>query len=158
MRSFYIKYPKFQTPEKSEIRQTSGKSVKRQTSGKLSWSHYSELLTVSDDLARSFYEKQAIKENWSFRELKRQIDSALFQRLALSKDKKGVLALAERGQQIAASKGEVIDPANVYQEDTRIWSVAKSDGSQTFYVKYGDWFAWLCSMVTARIIFRRRRW
>ena len=44
-RLFYIKYPKFQT-----------------VSGKLSWSHYSELLTISDDLARSFYEKQSVKE------------------------------------------------------------------------------------------------
>lgn len=48
-RLFYIKYPKFQT-----------------LPGKLSWSHYAELLTVSDDLARSFYEKQSIKENWGF--------------------------------------------------------------------------------------------
>ncbi|MBX3288481.1 MAG: apolipoprotein N-acyltransferase [Acidobacteria bacterium] len=59
------------------------------------------------------------------------------------------------------AKGEVIDPANVYQEDTRIWSVAKSDGSQTFYVRYGDWFAWLCTIITAGLfayaIFRRRQ-
>ncbi|MBX3243379.1 MAG: apolipoprotein N-acyltransferase [Acidobacteria bacterium] len=59
------------------------------------------------------------------------------------------------------AKGDVIDAAKVYQEDTRIWSVPKSDGSQTFYVKYGDWFAWLCSMVTvgllAYAIFRRRQ-
>ena len=91
MRLFYIKYPKYQT---------SGKSRKSQTSGKLTWSHYSELLGVSDDMARSFYEQQGTKENWSVRELKRQIDSALFQRLALNKDKKGVLALATKGHQI----------------------------------------------------------
>lgn len=78
-RLFYITFPKFQT-----------------LSGKLSWSHYAELITISDAYARSFYEKQSIKENWTFREMKRQIDSALFQRLALSKDKKGVLALAEK--------------------------------------------------------------
>ncbi len=45
-------------------------------------------------------------------------------------------------------RGEVLDPASPYSEDTRVWSVSKSDGGQTFYVKYGDWFAWLCSMVT----------
>jgi len=103
-RQFYIKYPKFQT--------LSGKSEKRQAASgiSLSWSHYAELLTVSDDLARSFYEKQAIKENWSFREMKRQIDSALFQRLALSKDKKGVLALAEKGQELFSAKDAVKDP------------------------------------------------
>ena len=92
-RLFYIKYQKFQT-----------------VSGKLSWSHYAELLTVSDDLARSFYEKQSIKENWSFREMKRQIDSALFQRLALSKDKKGVLALADKGHIVSTSTDVIKDP------------------------------------------------
>ncbi len=45
-------------------------------------------------------------------------------------------------------KGAVLDPTTAYQEDTRVWSVSKSDGHQTFYVKYGDWFAWLCSFVT----------
>jgi apolipoprotein N-acyltransferase len=45
-------------------------------------------------------------------------------------------------------RGEVLDPTRPYTEDMRVWSVAKSDGSQTFYVKYGDWFAWLCSVVT----------
>lgn len=45
-------------------------------------------------------------------------------------------------------KGEVLDAAPAYQTDTRVWSVSKSDGSQTFYVRYGDWFAWLCTIVT----------
>jgi predicted nuclease of restriction endonuclease-like (RecB) superfamily len=79
-------------------------------SGKLSWSHFAELLTISDDLARSFYEKQAVKDNWSFREMKRQIDSALFQRLALSKDKTGVMKLAEKGQELMTSKDVIKDP------------------------------------------------
>ena len=69
MRLFYIRYPKFDTTTlKRPIRQTvSGKSQIYQTvSGiSLSWSHYAELLTVSDDLARNFYEKQSIQENWS---------------------------------------------------------------------------------------------
>jgi predicted nuclease of restriction endonuclease-like (RecB) superfamily len=92
-RQFYIKYPIFQT-----------------VSGKLSWSHFAELLTVSDDMARSFYEQQSVKENWGAREMKRQIDSALFQRLALSKDKKGVLALSEKSQEIVTSKDIIKDP------------------------------------------------
>jgi apolipoprotein N-acyltransferase len=45
-------------------------------------------------------------------------------------------------------RGAVLDAAEPYTEATRVWSVARSDGSQTFYVKYGDWFAWLCSIVT----------
>ncbi len=70
MRSFYRSYPIWQT-----------------LSAKLSWSHYIELLSIEGDLERSFYEKQCLIENWSVRELKRQIDSALFYRLALSKNK-----------------------------------------------------------------------
>ena len=54
MRLLYLAYPIYQT-----------------LSGKLSWSHHTELLAISDDLARSFYEQQCIKENWSVRELKR---------------------------------------------------------------------------------------
>ena len=92
-RQFYLKYQKFQT-----------------VSGKLSWSHYAELLTISDDLARNFYEKQSIKESWTFREMKRQINSALFQRLALSKDKKEVLELASKGLVIRNSKDAIKDP------------------------------------------------
>lgn len=49
-------------------------------------------------------------------------------------------------------KGEVLDAAPAYQTDTRVWSVSKSDGSQTFYVRYGDWFAWLCTLVTLGLI------
>lgn len=67
MRQFYLTYQKCQT-----------------LSGKLSWSHYCELLSISDPDKRSFYEKEAVNANWSVRELKRQIDSSLFERLLLS--------------------------------------------------------------------------
>lgn len=50
-------------------------------------------------------------------------------------------------------RGEVIEPSQSYTEDSRTWSISKSDGSQTFYVKYGDWFAWLCSLVSLGILF-----
>ena len=93
MRVFYLKYEKFQT-----------------LSGKLNWSKYCELLSVSDNLARSFYEKQCINENWSVRELKRQINSSLFERVALSKDKAGVLKLAEKDHIPESSTDIVKDP------------------------------------------------
>ncbi len=48
--------------------------------------------------------------------------------------------------------GQVLDAAPSYTEVTRVWSVSKSDGSQTFYVKYGDWFAWLCTIVTVVLV------
>jgi predicted nuclease of restriction endonuclease-like (RecB) superfamily len=57
-----------------------------------------ELLKVEDDLERSFYEKQSLLEKWSFRELKRQKKASLYLRLAASKDKEGILKLAQEGQ------------------------------------------------------------
>ncbi len=50
-------------------------------------------------------------------------------------------------------RGEILDATKPYTEDTRVWSVAKSDGSQTFYFKYGDWFAWLCSIISLAVLF-----
>jgi apolipoprotein N-acyltransferase len=50
-------------------------------------------------------------------------------------------------------RGEVLDAAKPYTEDTRVWTVLKSDGAQTFYVRYGDWFAWLCSLVSLALLF-----
>ena len=67
-------------------------------SGKLSWSHYCLLLAVSDPGARCFYEKETIACNWSVRQLDRQINSMLYERLALSRDKKGVLKLTNKGK------------------------------------------------------------
>ena len=84
MRLFYLRYPISQKP-----------------SHQLSWSHYVELLKIDDELERSFYEKQAIKERWSVPELKRQKAASLFLRLAVSKDKEGILQLAQQGQIVA---------------------------------------------------------
>lgn len=93
MRRFYLAYQKWQT-----------------VSAKLSWSHYIALIGVSDDTSRKFYEKQALNENLSVRELERQINSSLFERLALSKDKKGVLRLSEKGHIVTNADEAVKDP------------------------------------------------
>lgn len=66
----------------------------------LSWTHYRTLLRVDNRDARSFYEIEAVGGNWSARELERQINSLLFERLALSKDKKGLLKLAKKGVEV----------------------------------------------------------
>ena len=58
--------------------------IQQTASVKLTWTHYCELLTISDPDKRGFYEKEAVNANWSVRELKRQIDSFLFERLLLS--------------------------------------------------------------------------
>ncbi|MDQ8141517.1 PDDEXK nuclease domain-containing protein [Chryseobacterium sp. CFS15] len=93
MRRFYLTYQKWQA-----------------VPAKLSWTHLVTLLGISDDTARKFYEKQAVLENWGYRELERQINSSLFERLALSKDKKGVLQLAEKGHIITDSTEAIKDP------------------------------------------------
>ena len=83
-------------------------------SHKLSWSHWVELLKIDDNLERSFYEQQAQLENWSVAELKRQKDSALFLRLALSKEKEKVLQLSKCGQ-IAESPEDVVKDLYVFE-------------------------------------------
>lgn len=87
--------------------------IQQTASVKLTWSHYCELLTISDPDKRSFYEKEAVNANWSVRELKRQIDSSLFERLLLSRgdaNKEQVLALAEKGIEIAEPADLIRDP------------------------------------------------
>ena len=69
-----------------------------------------EILKAEDELAIQFYAKQCEKESWSVRELKRQMKSCLFQRLALSTDKEGVLALADHGHQVMQPQDIIRDP------------------------------------------------
>ena len=77
---------------------------------KLTWSHYSFLMRIDDEKERRFYEIESEKYNWSVRELKRQYDSALYTRLALSRDAAGVLKLSEKGQIIEKPKDLIKDP------------------------------------------------
>ena len=96
MRQFYLAYPKCQS-----------------VTGKLSWTHYCELLLISDAQKRSFYEKECVNARWSVRELKRQINSSLFERLLLSHgdaNKEKVLALALNGNEIAKPEDVIRDP------------------------------------------------
>ena len=93
MRSFFLSYP---------IRD----ALRRE----LSWTHYRLLLRVDKPDARSFYEAEAINARWSTRELERQINSLLFERLALSRDKAGVMALAQKGHEISHPSDLVKDP------------------------------------------------
>lgn len=96
MRAFYLAYEKCQT-----------------VSGKLSWSHYCELLSITDENKRSFYEKESVNSGWSVRELKRQIDSSLYERLLLSSEdvnKEKVLSLAQKGVEISQPADIIRDP------------------------------------------------
>jgi predicted nuclease of restriction endonuclease-like (RecB) superfamily len=93
IRKFYLKFPKIQT-----------------LSGQLSWSHYNEILKAANELEINFYIQQCTKENWSVRELKRQMNSSLFYRLANSKDKESVLAIAKNGADIQSPQDIIKDP------------------------------------------------
>lgn len=93
MRLFYTYFPKCQT-----------------LSNKLSWSHYIEIVSADNKLERDFYVQQSINEKWSIRELQRQMKSALFERIALSKDGKGVLELAKKGQIVESGKDFIKEP------------------------------------------------
>lgn len=95
MRSFYIIYSKGQTAS-DEF--------------KLSWSHYLKLMRIEDGNERKFYESESFKNNWSLRELQRQYDSALYSRLALSRNKEKVIELAEKGLVIETPKDAIKDP------------------------------------------------
>ena len=93
IRQFYLVYPKG-----------------AKASHLLSWSHYVELLKLEDELERSFYEKQAIREKWSVPELKRQKKTSLFLRLTVGKDKDAILQLASEGQIISSPADLLRDP------------------------------------------------
>ena len=96
MRKFYLEYQNVQT-----------------VSGHLAWSHICELLIIEDKDKRSFYEKETINSSWSTRELKRQIESSLSERLLLSSgknNKERVLELAQKGQEIAKAEDILKNP------------------------------------------------
>ena len=76
----------------------------------LSWSHYLILMRIKDINARNFYEIEAFENNWSLRELKRQVNSSLYERLVLSKDKEKVKELSVKGQIIEKAQDVIKDP------------------------------------------------
>jgi Uncharacterized conserved protein len=77
---------------------------------KLSWSHYLMLMRVDDANERNFYEIEAVENNWSLRELRRQFDSALYERLALSRNKAEIKKLSEKGQIIEKAQDSLKEP------------------------------------------------
>ena len=95
MRTFYLRY---------SISQTVSAEFK------LSWSHYLILMRMEDINARNFYEIEAFENNWSLRELKRQVNSSLYERLVLSKDKEKVKELVVKGQIIEKPQDIIKDP------------------------------------------------
>lgn len=134
MRKLYICFPKSET-----------------LSHQLTWSHYFELLKCGDPLEFKFYFNEAINQKWKVRELKRQIKSSLFQRLALSTDKKGVLALAQHGHPVMTADDIIHDPFVLeftglpskkrYKESDL--EKALKDNMETFLLELGRGFAFV---------------
>lgn len=94
IRKFYLKY----------------KIAKTVFSQSIGWSHYLHLMRIENEEERRFYEIEVEKNNWSVRELDRQINTSLYQRLSISKDKKGLQQLAEKGQIIEKASDLIKDP------------------------------------------------
>ncbi len=88
MRQFYFTYP---------IGQTLSDQLQNFPDPRISWSHYIFLMRLKDPNERAFYEIETAANMWNLKELKRQFNSALYQRLALSRDKEGILALSREG-------------------------------------------------------------
>ena len=95
MRKFYVTYSKSETASRKFA---------------LSWSHYIFLTRVSNENERNFYEIEAVQNSWTLRELKRQFDTGLFERLKLSYDKSKVQELSQKGQIIESAKEMIKDP------------------------------------------------
>ncbi len=113
MRRLYTEFPKVfkisETLSRKSLAPYSG--LKSETASRiLSWSHYCELLKEDNLEARAFYEIESINNGWSMRELRRQMDSLLYERLCLSKDKKKVKELSRKGQIIEKPEDAVKDP------------------------------------------------
>ncbi len=134
MRLLYKYYPKSQT-----------------LSGELSWSHYIELISIDDKLARDFYENQAILEKWSIRELKRQKKTGLFHRLAVGKNKEEVLELSRKGQ-IVRTENDFVKNPHIFEfmnfpEDYRYTEsdIEKAilSNLQNFLLEFGRGFAFV---------------
>ncbi|MFT4023647.1 MAG: PDDEXK nuclease domain-containing protein [Flavihumibacter sp.] len=92
MRKFYLTYQIYE--------RSSRKSQPNDIPFKLSWSHYVQLIKIKDDNERKFYEIEAATNHWSVDELKRQYNAAIYERIALSKDKRSIKRLAQKGQLI----------------------------------------------------------
>jgi len=117
----------------------------------LTWSHYFEILKAENELEIGFYSKQCEKERWSVRELKRQMRSSLFERIALSKDKEGVLRLANEGHILEKPEDLIKDPfvlefLNIPQQYQYLESELEENiisNLQQFIMELGKGFAFI---------------
>lgn len=146
-RKFYLTY---QEVKKSD-------AVRRKSvlipnlSPNLSWTHYRALIRVKRPEARQFYEIEAEKNHWSSRELERQIGSLLFDCLAKSKDKEGLMKLVHKGQEIGKPEDAIKDPMVLeflglpasHQLTESKFEIALINNLQNFLLELGKGFAFI---------------
>jgi predicted nuclease of restriction endonuclease-like (RecB) superfamily len=117
MRKFYLMYGKTQTLSGQSHTSPEGKALEKSKTlsrispmiFQLSWSHYVFLMRLPDD-ERKFYEIEAVKQNWSLRELERQFNASLYERLALSRDKHRVKELSQKGHILTRPQDAIKEP------------------------------------------------
>ena len=110
VRQFYALYKNRPPGNLHTMRADSNNEILHTLRAELSWSHYRVLMRVDNPQARSFYEIECVNNNWAARELERQKGSLLFERLSLSKDKKGLMRLARKGQELQTYNDMIKDP------------------------------------------------
>lgn len=118
MRQFYMTFVESDKPRLSNCTNTVDPiQVNTEDAGNeqfpkftLSWSHYLKLMRIDNPDERRFYEIEATNNHWSLKELERQFDSSLYERLALSRDKQGVMELSRKGQIIEKPQDLIKDP------------------------------------------------
>jgi predicted nuclease of restriction endonuclease-like (RecB) superfamily len=118
MRNFFLIYSNSSNElRNSEVFQKSSKELRISTTNNevitllpISWSHYLFLMRMNNENERQFYEVESFVNQWTLKELERQFNSGLFERLALSKNKEGILELAKKGQIIAKAQDVLKEP------------------------------------------------
>lgn len=165
-RQFYLTFPQLLTTEEishavrdqslvssqlADLTTTKASWQPGQLHPNLSWTHYRTLMRVDQTTARDFYEIETLKNNWSARELERQINSLLFERLAKSLDKEGLIQLATQGQIIQKPTDIFKDPMVMeflgLPESPRLTEsnleTALISNLQTFLLELGKGFAFV---------------
>lgn len=132
MRRFYIEYPIWQS-----------------LTAKLSWTHLVSLLRIDDLAGRNFYIEQSIHENWSVRELQRQISASLYERVTLSKNKKQMLSTVKKGKRVQSYQDVIKDPyvldflGHKGKMSEKAFEQALIDNLQAFLLELGKGFAFV---------------
>lgn len=125
-RKFYLTY-------KERIRETVFSLFEKEPPFIVSWSHYLQLMHIENEAERSFYEIESAKTGWGVRTLQRQYNSSIYERLALSRDKEGVLRLA--------TEGNVIEkPEDIIRQPTVLEFLGMEEKSKVFRNRFGNRF------------------